>query len=165
MDFTAECAEHAEGLRYSVVTEDKEKLDKITREIIGAAISVHRVLGPGLLESAYEACLAFELRERGPEVVEQKPLPVIYRAVRLDCGYRLDLLVEPRVIVEVKAVESLLPIHQAQLLSYLRLTGLRTGLLLNFNVQVLKQGIRRVVNEFPDSAYSALSAVGKAVAK
>jgi GxxExxY protein len=114
-----------------------------------------------VLESAYETCLAFELRERRLEVVEQKPLPVVYCAVKLDCGYRLDLLVESCVIVEVKAVEALLPIHQAQLLSYLRLTGLKTGLLLNFNVQVLKQGIRRVVNEFPDSADSALSAVAK----
>jgi GxxExxY protein len=137
----------------------KDHLDRITREVIGAAIAVHRTLGPGLLESAYETCLAFELRQRGLEVVEQKPLPVIYRAVKLDCGYRLDLLVESCVIVEVKAVEALLPIHQAQLLSYLRLTGLSTGLLLNFNVQVLKQGVRRVVNDFPDSARSAASAV------
>jgi GxxExxY protein len=139
--------------------DQKSHLDRITREIIGAAIAVHRVLGPGLLESAYHTCLAFEVRERGLEVVEQKPLPVVYRAVKLDCGYRLDLLVEGCVIVEVKAVDALLPIHQAQLLSYLRLAGLRTGLLLNFHVQVLKQGIKRVVNDFPDSARSAASAV------
>ena len=135
------------------------RLDQITRQIIGAAITVHRVLGPGLLESAYETCLAFELRELGLYVVQQKPLPVVYRAVKLDCGYRLDMLVESSVIVEVKSVECILPIHQAQLLSYLRLTTLTTGLLLNFNVKILKQGIRRVVNEFPDSARSAASAV------
>lgn len=137
----------------------REHLDRITREIIGAAIAVHRALGPGLHESAYETCLAFELRQRSIEVIEQKPLPVVYRAVKLDCGYRLDLLVESCVIVEVKAVEALLPIHQAQLLSYLRLTGLSADLLLNFNVQVLKQGIKRVVNDFPNSAIPAASAV------
>jgi GxxExxY protein len=112
---------------------------------------VHRALGPGLLESAYEACLAFELAERGPEAEQQKPLPVVYREVRLDCGYRLDLLVERKVIVEIKSVDRLAPIHQAQLLSYLKLSGLRIGLLINFNVKVLKDGIHRVVNEFPDS--------------
>jgi len=149
----------------SLAMDEKDRLDKITREIIGAAITVHRALGPGLLESAYEACLAFELRERRLEVMEQRPLPVVYRAVKLDCGYRLDLLVEDCVIVEVKAVEALLPIHQAQLLSYLRLANLSTGLLLNFNVRILKQGVKRVVNDFPDSARSASSAVDKAVAK
>lgn len=140
-------------------SKSKEELNKIAREIIAAAIAVHRALGPGLLESAYEACLAFELNSRGLAVERQKPLPVHYRDVRLDCGYRLDLLVESVVIVEAKAVEELLPIHQAQLLSYLRLTGCPIGLLLNFHVQVLKNGIKRVVNEFPDSAASAFSAV------
>ena len=137
----------------------KPELDRITREIIGAGIAVHRALGPGLLESAYEACLAFELGSRGLTVETQKPLPVHYRDVRLNCGYRLDLLVESTVIVEVKAIEELFPIHQAQLLSYLRLTGCRVGLLINFHVQILKNGIKRVVNEFPDSAPSAFSAV------
>jgi GxxExxY protein len=140
-------------------SKSKEELDRITREIIAAGIAVHRALGPGLLESAYEACLAFELKSRGLGVELQKPLPVHYRDVRLDCGYRLDLLVESAVIVEVKAIEELLPIHQAQLLSYLRLTGCAVGLLINFHVQVLKNGIKRVVNEFPDSALSAFSAV------
>ena len=128
-----------------------EELNAITESIIGAAIQVHRGLGPGLLESAYEACLAFELAECGLEVEQQKPLPVVYREVRLDCGYRLDLLVERKVIVEIKSVDRLAPIHQAQILSYLKLSGLRIGLLINFNVKVLKDGIRRVVNEFPDS--------------
>ena len=130
---------------------EKELLNRITESIIGAAIEVHRALGPGLLESAYEACLAFELVERGLKVEQQKPLPVVYRDVRLDCGYRLDLLVEEKVIVEIKAVDRLAPIHQAQLLSYLRLSGCKVGLLINFNVKVLKDGIRRVVNSFPDS--------------
>ena len=112
---------------------------------------MHRTLGPGLLESAYEACTAFEVAQRGLRVEEQKPLPVVYREVRLDCGYRLDLVVEEAVIVEIKAVERLMPIHQAQLLSYLKLSGCKVGLLINFNVEVLKGGIRRVVNDFPDS--------------
>ena len=128
---------------------NKERLNQITEGIIGAAIEVHRDLGPGLLESAYETCLAFELVERGLKVEQQKPLPVVYREVKLDCGYRLDLLVEEAVIVEVKAVDRLAPIHKAQLLSYLRLSGCKVGLLINFNVKVLKDGIRRVVNDFP----------------
>jgi GxxExxY protein len=140
-------------------SKSKEELDRITREIIGAAIAVHRAVGPGLLESAYEACLSFGLRSRGLLFEQQKPLPVHYREVNLDCGYRLELLVESAVIVEVKAIEELPPIRQAQLLSYLRLTGCRVGLLINFHVQVLKNGVKRVVNDFPDSALSAFSAV------
>ena len=128
---------------------ESEKLNHITDQIIGAAIEVHRALGPGLLESAYEACLAFELAQRGLKVEPQKPLPVVYKEVHLDCGYRLDLLVENAVIVEIKAVESLAPIHQAQLLSYLRLSGCKVGLLINFNVKILKDGLRRLVNDFP----------------
>ncbi len=138
---------------------ERERLNRITESIIGAPIDVHRSLGPGLLESAYEACLAFELAQRGLQVEQQKPLPIVYKDVKLDCGYRLDLLVEDAVIVEIKSVDGLAPIHKAQLLSYLKLSGCKVGLLLNFNVQVLKQGIRRVVNNFPDSAPSASSAV------
>ena len=130
---------------------EKEQLNRITENIIGAAIEVHRSLGPGLLESAYEACLTFELAQRGLKVEQQKPLPVIYREIKLDCGYRLDLLIEKTVIIEVKAVDRLAPIHQAQLLSYLKLSGCKVGLLINFNVEVLKDSIRRVVNDFPDS--------------
>ena len=133
---------------------EKDRLNHITETIIGAAIEVHRALGPGLLESAYEACLTFELAQRGLKVERQKPLPVVYREVKLDCGYRLDLLVEEAVIVEVKAIDRLAPIHQAQLLSYLRLSGCKVGLLINFNVKMLKNGIRRVVNDFPDSPRS-----------
>lgn len=109
------------------------------------------------LESAYEACLAFELAARGLKVETQKPLPVVYREVKLDCGYRLDLLVEDMIIVEVKAVDRLAPIHQAQLLSYLKLSGCKVGLLINFNVRMLKQGICRVVNSLPESLRSPRS--------
>ncbi len=143
--------------------QERDRLDAITRRIIGAAIEVHRRLGPGLLESAYEACLAYELRQRGFKVEQQKPLPVVYKEVRLDCGYRMDLVVEDSVVVEVKAVEDLAPIHDAQLLSYLRIAEKRVGLLVNFHVRVLKNGLKRIVNDFPDSARSAISAVDKEV--
>jgi GxxExxY protein len=123
-------------------------LDEVTEAVIGAAIAVHRALGPGLLESTYEACLVHELSKRGFSVERQKALPVVYDGVHLDCGYRIDLLVEGRIIVELKAVEQLLPIHQAQMLSYLKLSDLRVGLLINFNVMVLKDGVKRVVNHF-----------------
>ena len=128
-----------------------EHLNKITDDIIGAAIEVHRALGPGLLESAYEACTAFELIERKRKVERQVPLPLIYKGVQLDCGYRLDLRVDDLVIVEIKAVDALTAIHKAQILSYLKLTGLHVGLLINFNVKILKHGLVRVVNEFPDT--------------
>ena len=135
--------------------EEKDKLDKITRQIIGAAIEVHKAVGPGLLESAYQACMAYELRQRGLNTDEQVPLPVHYKDVRLDCGYRLDLLVEDSVIVEIKAVDQLSPIHDAQLLSYLRIAHKHVGLLINFHNRVLKNGLKRIVNEFSDSAISA----------
>ena len=130
---------------------EKDRLNRITETVIGAAIKVHRTLGPGLLESAYEVCLAFELAERGLTTEQQKPLPVIYREVKLDCGYRIDILVEKEVVIEIKAVDKLAPIHRAQLLSYLKLSGCKVGLLINFNVSVLRKGIIRVVNNFPDS--------------
>ncbi len=133
---------------------EQEILDNITGNILDCAIKVHRVLGPGLLESAYEACLAFELANLGFKVEKQKPLPVIYQNIKLDCGYRLDLLIEESVIIEIKVVENLAPIHKAQLLSYLRLSGCKVGLLINFNVQILKNGVIRVVNNFPDSLRS-----------
>ena len=137
--------------------DEGERLNRISQQIIGGAIQVHRELGPGLLESAYEACLAYELSQRGLGVVRQKPVPLVYRQVELDRGYRLDLCVEDRVVVEVKAVEKLEPIHKAQLLSYLRLSGLSLGLLINFNVRVLKEGIQRVVVGFPESLRSLRS--------
>ena len=125
---------------------ERERLNGITEAIIGAAIQVHRVLGPGLLESAYEACLAFELKKRGLRVEQQKPLPLVYEQVKLDCGYRIDLLVEGAVVVEVKSIDAVAPIHEAQVISYLKLSGCRVGLLINFNVLQLKDGIRRFVN-------------------
>jgi len=130
--------------------EEARNLNEITRAVIGAAISVHRVLGPGLLESAYEACLAYDLSDLGFKVERQKALPVKYRGVFLDCGYRIDLLVEGKVVVELKAVERLERIHEAQLLSYLKLSGCKVGLLINFNVRVLKNGIRRMVLDFEE---------------
>ena len=120
-------------------------VNELTKEIIGAAIEVHRTLGPGLLESAYEECLCRELTVRGVPFARQVALPVEFKGLRLDCGYRLDLLVEKKVVVEIKAVESLLPIHEAQLLTYLKLGGWKVGLLINFNVPILMDGIRRRV--------------------
>jgi len=134
-----------------------EDLDAVTDKVIGAAIQVHRRLGPGLLESAYEACLAYELARRGLKVRTQVPLPVVYDEVRLDCAYRIDLLVEDSVVVELKAVEQLAPVHDAQMISYLRLSGCRVGLLINFNVSLLKHGLRRIVDDFPDSGRSRRS--------
>lgn len=120
--------------------------NQITEVVIGCAIKVHRSIGPGLLESAYEECLYYELNKTGLKLERQKPLPLVYDEVRLDCGYRLDLLVEGKIIIEVKAVKSLEDIHVAQLLTYLKLSGCRLGLLINFNVLILKNGIRRIAN-------------------
>jgi GxxExxY protein len=125
-----------------------DSLSDVTEKIIGAAIRVHRELGPGLLESAYEACLLFELTNAGLHVIRQKPLPVVYRGVTLDCGYRLDLVVENQIILELKTVEKILPIHEAQILSYLRLSGLKLGFIMNFHSEVLKNNIKRVVNNY-----------------
>ncbi len=119
---------------------------EITEKIIGAAMEVHRQLGPGLLESIYEAALAYEIAQLGLTVERQKAVAVTYKTLRFDEGLRLDLLVAGEVIVELKCVEAILPIHEAQLLSYLKLTGLQVGLLINFKVPVLKQGIKRLVN-------------------
>ncbi len=131
--------------------------NELTERVIGACIEIHRALGPGILESAYEECLCHELSVAGIKFERQKPLPVRYKEVNLECGYRLDLVVEQKLIVELKAVESLLPIHEAQLLTYLKLSGLTLGLLINFNVPVLKAGIKRIANNFQDSASPRLS--------
>ena len=129
----------------SVSQRDAEiRRDSLTEEIIGSAIDVHRVLGPGLLESAYQECLCVELGLRELRFVSQMQLPVLYKGLRVDAGYRLDLVVEGLVVVELKSVEHLLPLHEAQLLTYMRLGQFATGLLLNFNVPVLKNGIRRM---------------------
>lgn len=138
-----------------LTTEDTEKsagsdrgLNAVSGRIVGAALKVHSTLGPGLLESAYEACLAHELRKLGLRVATQVALPVIYDGRRLGVGYRIDMLVEGSVVVELKVIDKLLPIHEAQLLSYLRLSGHRLGLLINFNVLRLKDGIRRMLNGY-----------------
>lgn len=127
-------------------TTTAESHNALTSEIIAAAIEVHRRLGPGLLESAYETCLVYELRKRGLKAVSQMALPVIYDEVKLDVGYRIDILVEDAVIIELKAVEKVIPLHEAQLISYLKLSGKKVGLLLNFNVTRLKDGITRLAN-------------------
>ena len=119
----------------------------ISGKIIGAAIEVHKHLGPGLLESAYEECLCRELDLRGIDFKRQVPLPLSYKGLKLDCGYRLDLLVEDKVIVELKTVEAIAPIHEAQILTYLKLRDIRLGLIINFNVPLLVEGIRRLVND------------------
>lgn len=119
-------------------------INEITDLIIGAGIEVHRHLGPGLLESAYEECMCEELKLLGLPFERQLPLPIIYKGKALDCGYRLDIVVVKKVIVELKAIEKLLPIHQAQVITYLKLSGLEVGLLMNFNVPVLKDGIKRI---------------------
>jgi GxxExxY protein len=121
------------------------ELNQLSGAIIDASLRVHRALGPGLLESAYEECLTYELLRSGYFVERQKPLPLIYETIKMEIGYRVDLLVEHRIIVEIKAVESINDIHRAQLLTYLKLSGCKLGLLLNFNVALLKEGIQRMV--------------------
>jgi GxxExxY protein len=127
-----------------------DSLNQITEKIIGAAIEVHKELGPGLLESAYEVCLSFELEKIGMKVEKERPLPVVYKGITLDQAYRLDLIVNKLVVIELKSVDSLLPIHAAQMLSYLKLSGCTVGLLINFNVEKLKDGIKRIVNNFQE---------------
>jgi GxxExxY protein len=120
--------------------------NEISNIIIGCAIEVHRALGPGLLESAYEECLTYELRKAGLIVEQQRPMPIVYKEIKLDHGYRMDLLVEGKVVIEIKTVEMFTDVHTAQLLTYLKLGDYRLGLLLNFNVSVLKNGIKRIIN-------------------
>ncbi len=128
----------------------KRIINEITEAIINAANEVHQTLGPGLLESAYEACLAFEFAQRGLTFERQKELPLFYHEIKIDCAYRLDFLVENQVVVEIKTVTQLEAIHEAQLLSYLKLSGCKVGLLINFHSKLLKQGIRRMVNQLPE---------------
>jgi GxxExxY protein len=121
------------------------QLNDITHEILDSAYKVHTALGPGLLESAYRACLAYELRKKGLKVEEEKPLPLVYEDVKLDCGYRIDILVENQVVVELKTVETFTDVHTAQVLTYLKLSGNKVGLLLNFYTKSLKDGIKRLI--------------------
>jgi GxxExxY protein len=125
---------------------EREELNKITEGIIGAAIEVRRNLGPGLLESAYQVTLAYELSQGGYKVEQQKPLPMLYKEIKLDAGYRLDFLINDKVVLEIKSSDKIIPIHDAQILSYLRLSGCKVGLLINFNVKLLKNGVKRFVN-------------------
>ncbi len=127
-------------------TGNKQYSDELTEKIIGCAIEVHRALGPGLLENAYEECLCRELAVQKLEFERQVSLPVEYKGVKLDCGYRMDIVVEEAVVVELKTVEKLLPLHEAQLLTYLKLSGMKRGLLLNFNTAVLRSAIKRLMN-------------------
>jgi GxxExxY protein len=122
-------------------------INEISGHVVDAAMKVHSALGPGLLESAYQRCLLYELQKRGLKVVSEVQLPVVYETIALDVGYRLDLVIEDAVIVEIKSVESLAPIHQAQLLTYLKLSGKKVGLLINFNVLHMRDGIKRMVNK------------------
>jgi len=132
-----------------VALADLPEINRITGLIIQAAIEVHRRLGAGLLESVYVACLAFELRAQGLSIKTEKTLPVVYKGAYLECGLRLDVVVNDTVIIEVKSIERFAPVHEAQLLTYLKLTGLPAGLLINFNVPVLKKGLRRLLNTAP----------------
>jgi GxxExxY protein len=131
-----------------MVERSNDELNQISGKIIELAIAVHRELGPGMLEGAYEVCLVHELVQNGLKADRQVVLPVVYKGIKLDAGYRLDLVVEDSVIVELKAIEQIHPVHAAQLLSYLRMSGSRLGLLINFNVKLLRDGIKRVVNRF-----------------
>lgn len=130
----------------SVIKSANEDRDSLSPIIIGCAIEVHRALGPGLLESAYAECLCLELNYAGLQFAREQHLPIIYRNTKLDCGYRMDIVVEKQIILELKTVQSILPIHKAQLLTYLRLSGLHIGLILNFHTNVLKNGIVRMAN-------------------
>ncbi len=125
-------------------------INQLSSKIIGAAIEVHKALGPGLLESAYEKCLGHELKLRGLAFENQKPVPLVFKGEELDCGYRLDIVVDNAIILELKSCEKIEPIHKAQLLTYLKLSGLRLGLILNFNVPVMRDGIVRIVNNLEE---------------
>ena len=150
-----ESAEVAEGTR---ITRPKS-LDLLTERIIGAAIEVHRHTGPGLMESAYEECLCVELSQLGLSFKRQVPLPISYKGTKLDCGYKMDIVVEDAVVLELKTVEQLLPIHSAQLLTYLKLSDKQIGLLINFNEPVLKRGLKRLVNHFREAGEQQVPSV------
>ena len=121
------------------------EFENLSKEIIGAAIEVHKILGPGLLESAYEECLCYELGNRGLKYERQKPIPVVYKEIKLECGYRVDIIIENQILVELKSVDAINPIHEAIVLTYLQFSTIRVGLLINFNVTQLKNGIKRFV--------------------
>lgn len=149
MDTTAEPQRRKGAKEDAQRIEPSPELERVMREIVDSAISVHRTLGPGLLESVYERCLAYELKIRGLAVAQQVPAPIKYKDLVIEAGLRMDMLVSDEVIVEIKAVERLLPLHEAQLLTYLKVTGKQIGLLINFNTPHLRDGLRRLVNSVP----------------
>ena len=121
------------------------EFESLSKDVLGAAIEVHKHLGPGLLESAYEECLSFELVQRGYKIERQKPIPVVYKEIKLDCGYRIDILVEDKLVLELKSIDCFNPVHEAQILTYMKFAQKKIGLLINFNVTLLKNGIKRYV--------------------
>jgi GxxExxY protein len=121
------------------------EFESLSKDVIGAAIEVHKHLGPGLLESAYEECLSYELMQRGYKIERQKPIPVVYKEIKLECGYRIDILVENKIVLELKSVDCFNPVHEAQILTYMKFAQKKVGLLVNFNVALLKNGIKRYV--------------------
>ena len=148
-----EDTKNAKGsMRQGVTSGDASRANALSNAVVGACVEVHRALGPGLLESVYEECLCRELSLTGVEFERQRSIPIQYKGVSLDVGYRLDLVIADLLVVEIKSVEALLPIHQAQLLTYLKLTGITLGLLANFNVLMMRQGIRRIVHNFDGAA-------------
>ncbi|HEX3744416.1 MAG TPA: GxxExxY protein [Bryobacteraceae bacterium] len=149
MRVTTSKTESAEGAEVTGVSQGA-RVKQLTESIIGAAIEVHRVTGPGLMESVYEECLCYELSQRALRFQRQVELPVAYKGIRLNCGLRMDLLVEDIVVLELKTVDHILPVHEAQLLTYLKLTGKKVGLLINFNERTLAKGLKRMVNHFPE---------------
>ena len=136
---------------------EREQLEKLATQLVDAALAVHRELGPGLLESAYEMALCRELSLRGIVFERQKPMPVSYKGAMLDCGYRIDLLIERAIVVELKAIDDIAPIHEAQLFTYLKLAGCHLGFLINFNSRLLRQGLKRVVFRLPESVTTDLN--------
>lgn len=121
------------------------EFESLSKDVLGAAIEVHKHLGPGLLESAYEECLSYELTQRGYKIERQKPIPVVYKEIKLECGYRIDILVEDKIVLELKSVDYFNPVHEAQILTYMKFAQKKVGLLINFNVALLKNGIKRYV--------------------
>ena len=126
------------------------QFESLSKDVLGAAIEVHKILGPGLLESVYEECLSYELTQRGYKIERQKPIPVVYKEIKLECGYRIDILVEDKIVLELKSVDCFNPVHEAQILTYMKFAQKKIGLLINFNVTLLKNGIKRYVLQLYD---------------
>jgi GxxExxY protein len=153
--------ESAEGAEVTSVPR-VSRLNQLTEQIIGAAIEVHRNTGPGLMESVYEECLCYELSQLGLAFQRQVQLPIAYKGIKLDCGFKMDLLVDDSVVLELKTVDQLLPVHSAQLLTYLKLSGKKVGLLINFNEPILTKGLRRLVNHFKDASVAPVTSAPSA---